>query len=151
MLAYIHKGGPLMWVLVALSVIACAIALDRALMLLRTRARMRALPRSVLDARLQRIWRGVEHLDLVSSIAPLVGLTGTVFGIITCFSALGVGDATPDPSLLATGLSQALLTTAAGLIIAVPAQVAAHILQQGVTRIEDALPAHAGTKHEHAA
>jgi len=62
-------------------------------------------------------------LYLVASISPLLGLLGTVSGMISAFNAIasqGVG----NPGLLAGGISEALLTTAAGLCVAIPALVA---------------------------
>lgn len=61
-------------------------------------------------------------LHLVASISPLLGLLGTVSGMINAFSSIaaqGVG----NPGLLAGGISEALLTTAAGLCVAIPALV----------------------------
>jgi len=63
-----------------------------------------------------------RHLNLLGTIAavsPLLGLLGTVIGIITAFSAIthtGVG----DPKALSGGIGQALVSTAAGLIVAIP-------------------------------
>jgi biopolymer transport protein ExbB len=55
-------------------------------------------------------------------ISPLLGLLGTVFGMIKAFNAVAGGDALGRPELLAKGISQALLNTAFGLAIAIPAQ-----------------------------
>ena len=61
-------------------------------------------------------------LGVVSTISPLLGLLGTVVGMITVFSTFqSSGAASPD--LLASGISQALITTAFGLLIAVPGLV----------------------------
>jgi biopolymer transport protein ExbB len=55
-------------------------------------------------------------------IGPLLGLLGTVFGMITAFNAVATSEALGRPQLLAQGISQALLNTAFGLAIAIPAQ-----------------------------
>ncbi len=60
----------------------------------------------------------------ISTISPLLGLLGTVVGMIRAFNAIATTDAMGKPELLATGISQALLTTAAGLTVAIPALVA---------------------------
>ena len=67
--------------------------------------------------------KGIEALGVVASLEPLMGLLGTVLGMIDAFrkvEAGGVG----DPSLVAQGVWKALLTTAAGLIVAIPVYIA---------------------------
>ena len=60
----------------------------------------------------------------IATISPLLGLLGTVTGMIRAFNTIASADAMGRPDLLASGISQALLTTAAGLIVAIPAYVA---------------------------
>lgn len=57
----------------------------------------------------------------VSTISPLLGLLGTVFGMIRAFNDIAGSDAMGRPELLAGGISEALITTAAGLTVAIPA------------------------------
>lgn len=57
----------------------------------------------------------------ISTVSPLLGLLGTVIGMIQAFNAIATADAMGRPEVLATGISQALLTTAAGLSVAIPA------------------------------
>jgi biopolymer transport protein ExbB len=68
--------------------------------------------------------RGLRALELISTIAPLLGLLGTVLGMITAFQALQTTGAQADPTILAGGIWEALLTTAAGMAVAIPAGVA---------------------------
>jgi biopolymer transport protein ExbB len=68
-----------------------------------------------------------KHLRLlsaVSNICPLLGLLGTVLGMIQAFNDISGANAMGRPELLAGGISQALLTTAAGLFVAIPAYIA---------------------------
>ena len=67
--------------------------------------------------------RGLRIIDLIITIAPLVGLLGTVLGMIESFQALQDSGAQADPSALAGGIWEALLTTAAGMGIAIPASI----------------------------
>ena len=67
--------------------------------------------------------RGLRIIDLIITIAPLVGLLGTVLGMIEAFQALQESGAQADPSALAGGIWEALLTTAAGMGIAIPASI----------------------------
>ncbi len=67
---------------------------------------------------------GLRGLELVATIAPLLGLFGTVLGMIAAFQALQSAGSQADPALLAGGIWEALLTTAAGMAVAIPAGVA---------------------------
>lgn len=67
---------------------------------------------------------GLRALDLIVTIAPLLGLLGTVLGMITAFQALQTAGIRADPATLAGGIWEALLTTAAGMGVAIPASLA---------------------------
>lgn len=67
---------------------------------------------------------GLRGLELVVTIAPLIGLLGTVLGMIEAFQALQEAGSGADPAALAGGIWQALLTTAAGMGVAIPAAMA---------------------------
>ncbi|WP_428928398.1 MotA/TolQ/ExbB proton channel family protein [Marinibacterium sp. SX1] len=72
------------------------------------------------EDRFARLERGLSALDIISQLAPLLGLFGTVLGMIDAFRALQNAGTSVDPSLLAGGIWVALLTTAAGLAVAMP-------------------------------
>jgi biopolymer transport protein ExbB len=82
---------------------------------------------AIIDAG-ERVTNGLRaYLRLfngISTISPLLGLLGTVLGMIRAFNAIATADAMGRPELLAGGISQALLTTAAGLSVAIPALIA---------------------------
>jgi biopolymer transport protein ExbB len=67
---------------------------------------------------------GLRALELIATIAPLLGLLGTVLGMIAAFQALQEAGNRADPALLAGGIWEALLTTAAGMAVAIPASAA---------------------------
>ncbi|WP_170370176.1 MotA/TolQ/ExbB proton channel family protein [Ruegeria arenilitoris] len=69
---------------------------------------------------LARLERGFRLLDTVAQLAPLLGLFGTVLGMIEAFQSLQTAGAGVDPSLLAGGIWVALVTTAVGLAVAMP-------------------------------
>ncbi len=76
--------------------------------------------------------RGLVILATIANVAPLMGFLGTVAGMILAFAAIeAAGDV--DPALVAGGIKVALLTTAAGLVIAVPVNIAYNFF---VTRID---------------
>ena len=72
----------------------------------------------------RRLSANLRPLVVVAMIAPLLGLLGTVWGMIAAFSNLAVDEGLAQPELLASGISEALVTTAAGLAIAIPSQAA---------------------------
>ena len=72
------------------------------------------------EARFARLEGGFRLLDSVAQLAPLLGLFGTVLGMIEAFQSLQEAGAQVDPSLLAGGIWVALLTTAVGLAVAMP-------------------------------
>lgn len=190
MLELIKAGGLLMWPIIACSVIAMAIVLDR-LWAYRTK---RVIPSHLLaqiwqlqkkgeitPAHISKIRKGsplgrilaagllnrnhsrevmkevieeegrqvVHELDrylntlgTIAAIAPLLGLLGTVIGMIKVFAAIttaGVG----NPSVLAGGISEALITTAAGLSVAIPALIFHRYLTGRVDRLVLAMEAQA--------
>jgi biopolymer transport protein ExbB len=71
---------------------------------------------------LGRLASGLRPLVVVATIAPLLGLLGTVWGMIEAFANIASKDGLGRPELLAGGISQALVTTAAGLAVAIPTQ-----------------------------
>ncbi|MEL6258214.1 MAG: MotA/TolQ/ExbB proton channel family protein [Pseudomonadota bacterium] len=96
----------------------------------------------VAQAQLDALERGLALLSLIATIAPLLGLLGTVLGMIEAFQQMEtVGDRV-EPAVLAGGIWEALLTTAAGLSVAIPAAVIFTWLQRAVDvegqRMEDA-------------
>ena len=86
--------------------------------------------------------RNLSMLSTIASISPLLGLLGTVVGMITVFGNINVnGSANAD--LLAAGISEALITTAFGLIIAVPAIVFYRFFEQKTMTLMSILQANA--------
>lgn len=73
----------------------------------------------------------LRGLEMAAAVAPLIGLLGTVIGLIDSFSKLGLAGTRVDPSMLAGGIWEALLTTATGLAIAIPA-LAVHYVLDGI-------------------
>ena len=78
-------------------------------------------------------------LELIATLSPLLGLLGTVLGMIDAFQALEVAGSRVNPAILSGGIWVALLTTAAGLIVAIPAAAAHNILEGVVERVTHAL------------
>lgn len=179
MLEIVQAGGWLMVPIIACSVIAVAIVLERLWSLQRTRVLPKDIasevwewvkhnqldpkhiqtlqessplgevlaaglanrhqPREVLKEAIEDAGRHAVHglerylspLGTIAAISPLLGLLGTVGGMIRAFTAIttqGVG----NPTVLAGGISQALVTTAAGLAVAIPSLIAYRYLRNRV-------------------
>ncbi len=172
MFELLMKGGPVLWVILALAIPVLAIVVERILYfrriatdedklfgrvkgavekghfdealaicdtveapiggLIRAGIENRNLPEAELkdavrDAavrELPQIEHSIQAVNVIGNISPLLGLLGTVTGIINSFNVLGEFGSVSDPSVLAQGISEALLTTAAGILVAVPSMVA---------------------------
>ncbi|MEJ8563489.1 MotA/TolQ/ExbB proton channel family protein [Yoonia sp. GPGPB17] len=147
---FLDTGGPALWVIAALSVITLAVILWKIWQFFRAgvwasqdtdRLYRRFatgvddamhLPQDIAREEIERLAHrelgqlrsGLRPLDLIVTIAPLIGLLGTVLGMIAAFRILQESGGQADPSLLAGGIWEALLTTAAGMSVAIPAAVA---------------------------
>lgn len=75
----------------------------------------------------------LRMMGVISNLAPMLGLLGTVLGMIHAFSVIARAG-TGRPELIASGISEALLTTAAGLIVAIPTLAGYHYLKGKIDR-----------------
>ena len=73
------------------------------------------------------VMKGLCYLRLIAVISPLLGLLGTILGMLTVFQTIA-GNAAPDATLLATGIWEALITTVMGLCVAIPTLMAYYFL-----------------------
>lgn len=92
----------------------------------------------------KRTHRYLYGLKTVVSISPLLGILGTVIGIIQSFEVLGSAGAAANPQAVGSGLAQALLTTAFGLMIAVPCLIAHNYFKAKATSYVSELDDYAG-------
>ena len=76
----------------------------------------------------------INFLSLITGVAPMIGLLGTVSGMIGAFQKIGMGGM-GKPELLASNIGEALITTATGLCIAIPAMFAYFIFRNNLSRI----------------
>jgi biopolymer transport protein ExbB len=77
----------------------------------------------------------LSYMALIGTLSPMIGLFGTVHGMINSFSVIANSPTTPKPSELATGISTALFTTLIGLAIAIPALALYSILKNRISRL----------------
>ncbi|MGO1246020.1 MAG: MotA/TolQ/ExbB proton channel family protein [Oceanisphaera sp.] len=92
-----------------------------------------------LQQQRRKLHSGLRVLTLVGVISPLLGLLGTVLGLISMFASIGESGNPVTPALLADGLGLAMSTTAAGLMIALPAIAGAQLFGLWADRLLDKL------------
>lgn len=122
-----HRG-PLAHSLAA----AVAVAADTDL----TEEQAREFARTYANERLEDARSLLRPLEVISQLAPLTGLLGTVLGMISAFQALQIAGENVSPAALSGGIWEALLTTAAGLVIAIPCIAALHTFERVVERLQ---------------
>lgn len=96
--------------------------------LLVTAYRFKDKPRNIVEDKIveassnvrMKLERNLNMLGIIANISPLLGLLGTVVGMITVFANINLVDGSSNSDLLASGISEALITTAFGLLVAVP-------------------------------
>lgn len=86
-----------------------------------------------------RLQQRVGYLGFIAAVAPMLGLLGTVIGMIGSFNVLGAAKGAARPDELAVGISKALVTTCLGLIVAVPLMFFHNYFRDRVTRISQEL------------
>lgn len=77
----------------------------------------------------------MRGLEMASTVAPLIGLMGTVIGMIQSFSQLSEAGSRVDPSMLAGGIWEALVATVGGLAVAIPALAAYYLIDSIIERV----------------
>ena len=135
---YIDRGGIIVTILIGLNILGFTIMLWKLIVLTIARFQKKKMVQNTLDfiksnnhsfdkkslqnaldIQIQKLEFGLSTVNIIASIAPLLGLLGTVVGVLTAFDAIakqGLG----DPSIFSGGISIALITTVAGLIVAIP-------------------------------
>ena len=91
---------------------------------------------------LEELRSGFRILEVIAALAPLLGLFGTVLGMIEAFRQLEAAGDQVDPALLSGGIWQALLTTAVGLAVAMPVVAALNWLERRVDHLAHAMDSH---------
>ncbi|SDS35100.1 biopolymer transport protein ExbB [Halopseudomonas sabulinigri] len=181
-------GGPVVWILLAMSVVALSILLIKlwqfnlprpeggravnrslslwhkgdaegaiaqlntrqtvpAVLLLAMRGMRNGTDQTLLREELQRVGSYrlnqlkllLRPLEVIANLAPLLGLLGTVLGMIEAFQQMESAGSRVDPSILSGGIWQALLTTAVGLAVAIPVVAIHSWLERRVERIAASL------------
>ncbi|CAM3880393.1 MotA/TolQ/ExbB proton channel family protein [Arcobacter cloacae] len=132
LMSYIDKGGIIVYILIALNIIGFTIILWKFFTLPRKRNIVNQIKQKItnnssinsqIEYEVKKLESGLTIIKNIATIAPLLGLLGTVIGVYKSFEAItqnGLG----DPTIFSNGIGIALITTIAGLIVAIPHQIA---------------------------
>jgi biopolymer transport protein TolQ len=111
-----------------------------------TRSRLAAAMASAAEAEIDRLSERLNILATIGSVAPFVGLFGTVWGIMRSFGAIA-GANNSSLAVVAPGIAEALFATALGLFAAIPAVIAYNRMSFGINRMEARLQRFADAFH----
>jgi len=89
------------------------------------------------------LWQRISYMNNIATISPLLGLLGTVWGMMRAFSAIAFDTAQVKGLTMAYSVSMAMITTAAGLLLAIPAMIIFYLLRGRVVKIIAEVEAHA--------
>ena len=137
LLTYIERGGIIVYILIAMNIVGFTIMLWKSFVYMGTRSSLDNISNEIVEdlnltknfevaqiqstvyLKVKQLESGLNTIKIIASLSPLIGLLGTVVGILNSFdsiSHLGLG----DPTIFSSGISIALITTVAGLIVAIP-------------------------------
>ncbi len=134
LMEYIDKGGLIVYILIFLNIIGFTIIIWKFLTIPRKNAMVKKIKNKLneqnkhnikieIEYEVKKLEIGLTYIKNIASVAPLLGLLGTVFGVYKAFEEItqkGLG----DPTVFSGGISIALITTIAGLIVAIPHHIA---------------------------
>ena len=148
---FIDQGGVITLILIAMLGFGLIIMLWKFLILLsfmmkkedRCKDCIEVLPQNsdismvelIVHEKMHSLERGLESVKIIATISPLLGLLGTVIGIYIAFVSISV-HGLGDPSFFADGISMAMITTIAGLIVAIPHYVGYNYLVAMMDKLE---------------
>jgi len=153
LVSYIDRGGVIVYILIAMNVIGFTIMLWKSFILFFARINLQKIANQLLSdlhvtkeyqvagihasvaLRVKKLESGLNTVKQIASISPLLGLLGTVIGILNSFDSIshrGLG----DPSVFSSGISVALITTVAGLIVAIPHYIGYNYFMGALDSIE---------------
>lgn len=156
LMSYIEKGGILVYILIALNVIGFSIMIWKIFVLTLARKNRKKMVddtiryvnlnnrhfdketmQIALDYQIKKIEIGLNTVKIIATIAPLIGLLGTVVGILETFEAIAQsGSSSVDPTVFSGGISLALITTVAGLVVAIPHYIGYNYITSLLDHIE---------------
>ncbi len=139
---YIQKGGAIMYILVLLNIVGFAMMITKFWLFSKERKNtdelsteignrliqtkdqkdsqtMIELAKQEISVYISQVEKGLNTVRIIAGISPLLGLLGTVIGVLLAFQVMA-SQGLNDPSFFAKGISMALITTVGGMIVAIP-------------------------------
>lgn len=137
---YINQGGPIMYILLIFNIVGFTILVWKILSIVSFKKNLGEVKSSIkgsvgeiesnsntlitfikdeVSTKVHSLENGLNTVKIIASVAPLLGLLGTVLGILSAFQVIA-DKGLSDPSLFAGGIAMALVTTVGGLIVAIP-------------------------------
>lgn len=144
LMGYIEKGGIIVYILIFLNIIGFTIILWKFFTLYKTKKIALDIESKIdknksilaqVEYEVKKLESGLTIIKNIASISPLLGLLGTVIGVYISFeeiTAKGLG----DPTIFSNGIGIALITTIAGIIVAIPHQIAYNYFISKLDNIE---------------
>jgi biopolymer transport protein ExbB len=153
-MVYIDRGGIIVYILLFLNVIGFALMLWKLIQLSFTKSikakivintldelkgssdgNLHTKMKNSIDLQIKNLEFGLNFVKIIATIAPLLGLLGTVIGVLSAFDSISVRGL-GDNSIFAGGISVALITTVAGLIVAIPHLIGYNFFISKLDKIE---------------
>lgn len=158
---YIEQGGPIMYLLVVVNIIGWAIMLSKlyflsleiktskatseklksditGLSVTKDPSSLIELTKQVVSNHIVKAENGLNTIKIIATISPLLGLLGTVLGVLTAFHVMSQTGLN-NPANFAQGISMALITTVGGMIVAIPHYVGHNYLMGMIDKLESSL------------
>ena len=144
LMGYIDKGGVIVYILIFLNIIGFTIILwkfftlykiDKIVLDIENKIDRNSSVLAQIEYEVKKLESGLTTIKNIASVSPLLGLLGTVIGVYISFeeiTAKGLG----DPTIFSNGIGIALITTIAGIIVAIPHQIAYNHFISVIDKIE---------------
>lgn len=154
LMVYVDRGGIIVYILLVLNVIGFSLMLWKLIQLSFTKSiktniitntlvelknspseHIQVKLRNSIDIQIKNLEFGLNFVKIIATVSPLLGLLGTVIGVLSAFDSIslkGLG----DNSVFAGGISMALITTVAGLIVAIPHLIGYNFFISRLDKIE---------------
>ena len=133
-LAYIDRGGIIVYILIFLNIIGFSIMFWKLFILVISKSKKQSIIKNIIqnfditdqaiisnqiNIAIKELEVGLNTIKIIALISPLLGLLGTVVGVLNTFDSI-TNHGLQDPTIFSGGISVALITTVAGLIVAIP-------------------------------
>lgn len=160
LLNFIDKGGAIAYILVALNIIGFTIILWKLIEIKRFKSKKNSniaqdivdrfldydtdkhiiieTAKTEIEIELKPLYTGLTTIEIIASIAPLLGLLGTVIGIFQAFSVIAVSGL-DDAAGFASGIQLALITTVIGMIVSIPHVIFYNYISNSIENNRDAI------------